>query len=104
MRNPGAIAAEVVRLLDNPARRRKQMVADFDDVIAKLGKGGANENAARAILKELPGPMKSDRDVEERISSLHADRLIDLHFDLPLSLFLSRPRRNIVATGFPAGI
>jgi membrane dipeptidase len=26
--------------------------------------------------------------------------LIDLHFDLPLSLFLSRPRRNVVATDF----
>jgi membrane dipeptidase len=37
---------------------------------------------------------------EERVSRLHADRLIDLHFDLPLSLFLSRPRRNVVATDF----
>ncbi|MBA2436507.1 MAG: membrane dipeptidase [Chthoniobacterales bacterium] len=38
--------------------------------------------------------------MEDRISRLHADRLVDLHFDLPLSLFLSRPRRNIVATDF----
>ncbi len=37
---------------------------------------------------------------EERVSRLHAGRLIDLHFDLPLSLFLSRPRRNIIATDF----
>ena len=29
------------------------MLADFDEVIAKLGKGGANEVAARAILKEI---------------------------------------------------
>ena len=53
--DPAAIATEVLRLLDNPDRRQ-QMVADFDDVIAKLGKGGANETAARAILKELPAP------------------------------------------------
>jgi membrane dipeptidase len=44
--------------------------------------------------------VKSGFDVEERIAALHADRLVDLHFDLPLSLFLSRPRRNVVATDF----
>jgi len=49
---PGAIAAEVLRLLDDRARR-EQMIADFDSVIAKLGPGGANEAAARAILKEV---------------------------------------------------
>jgi lipid-A-disaccharide synthase len=53
--DPGAIAAEVLRLLDNPARRQ-QMVADFDAVIAKLGKGGASETAAGVILRELPTP------------------------------------------------
>ncbi|MBA3832562.1 MAG: hypothetical protein H0X34_11850 [Chthoniobacterales bacterium] len=37
---------------------------------------------------------------EERVSRLHAGRLIDLHFDLPLSLFLSRPRRNVIAADF----
>ena len=37
---------------------------------------------------------------EERISRLHVGRLIDLHFDLPLILFLSQPRRNIVAPDF----
>jgi membrane dipeptidase len=37
---------------------------------------------------------------EERISRLHAGRLIDLHFDLPLILYLSRPRRNIIAPDF----
>jgi membrane dipeptidase len=37
---------------------------------------------------------------EEKISRLHTGGLIDLHFDLPLILFLSRPRRNIVATDF----
>ena len=44
--------------------------------------------------------MKSAKSIEERIASLHADRLVDLHFDLPLSLFLSRPRRNVIATDF----
>ena len=38
--------------------------------------------------------------IEERISCLHAARVIDLHFDLPLILFLSQPRRDIVATDF----
>lgn len=38
--------------------------------------------------------------IEERVSHLHAGRLIDLHYDLPLSLFLSRPRRSVVATDF----
>ena len=37
---------------------------------------------------------------EERIAQLHADRLVDLHFDLPLGLFLKRPRRNVIATDF----
>jgi membrane dipeptidase len=38
--------------------------------------------------------------IEERVSHLHADRLIDMHFDLPLSLFLSRARRNVIAADF----
>jgi membrane dipeptidase len=37
---------------------------------------------------------------EEKISHLHADGVIDLHFDLPLSLFLSRGRRNVIASDF----
>lgn len=37
---------------------------------------------------------------EVRVSRLHAGRLVDLHCDLPLSLFLSRPRRNVIATDF----
>jgi lipid-A-disaccharide synthase len=49
---PSAIAREVMKLLDDGGRR-EQMLADFDEVIAKLGKGGANEVAARAILKEI---------------------------------------------------
>ena len=49
---PSAIAREVMELLDDDGRR-EQMLADFDEVIAKLGKGGANEVAARAILREI---------------------------------------------------
>ena len=49
---PSAIAREVMELLDDDGRR-EQMLADFDEVIAKLGKGGANEVAARAILGEI---------------------------------------------------
>jgi lipid-A-disaccharide synthase len=49
---PAAIASAVIELLDDRARRER-MLADFDDVIAKLGKGGANEAAARAILEIL---------------------------------------------------
>ena len=38
--------------------------------------------------------------MENRVSRLHSGGLVDLHFDLPLSLFLSRPRRNVVASDF----
>lgn len=38
--------------------------------------------------------------IEERTSRLHAGGLIDLHFDLPLGLFLSRGRHNIIASDF----
>ena len=37
---------------------------------------------------------------EEKISRLHSGGVIDLHFDLPLILLLSRPRRNFVAPDF----
>ena len=49
---PSAIAGEVLQLLDDRTRR-EQMLADFDAVIAKLGKGGASEVAARAILEAV---------------------------------------------------
>ncbi len=52
---PSAIASEVAGLL-NDRERRQQMLADFDKVIAKLGKGGANENAAQAIFEAVNGP------------------------------------------------
>jgi lipid-A-disaccharide synthase len=51
---PSAIVAEVTKLLDDRARRER-MLADFDEVVAKLGHGGANEAAARAILEAVNG-------------------------------------------------
>ncbi|HEX4667617.1 MAG TPA: lipid-A-disaccharide synthase [Chthoniobacterales bacterium] len=47
---PSAIAAAVTQLLEDETRR-EQMLREFETVIAKLGKGGANEAAARAILQ-----------------------------------------------------
>ncbi len=38
--------------------------------------------------------------MEDKVSRLHAGGLVDLHFDLPLSLFLSRPRQGVVAADF----
>lgn len=52
---PATIAQEILQLLKEPARREK-MISDFDQVIAKLGPGGADETAARAILDELTRP------------------------------------------------
>ena len=49
---PATIAAEVGRLLDDSARR-ELMLAGFDEVIGKLGSGGAKEKAARAILDAI---------------------------------------------------
>ncbi len=37
---------------------------------------------------------------EEKIAQLHRGGLVDMHYDLPLSLFLSRDRRNVIATDF----
>ena len=49
---PGAIAEEILRLLDDPAQR-EQMRAAFDQVISQLGPGGADATAARAILDAI---------------------------------------------------
>ncbi|MDQ3199652.1 MAG: dipeptidase [Verrucomicrobiota bacterium] len=38
--------------------------------------------------------------VDERIAQLHRDRIVDLHFDLPLGLYLKRDRRKIIASDF----
>lgn len=49
---PAAIVSAMLRLLDE-RDRRKEMIANFDKVIAELGPGGANQAAARAILGEI---------------------------------------------------
>src|SRR5215813_13432303 len=49
---PHAIVKEVELLMeDSPARDR--MISDFDAIISKLGRTGASERAAQAILEEL---------------------------------------------------
>jgi lipid-A-disaccharide synthase len=49
---PGNIAKAVRRLIDEPSARAA-MISAFDQVIASLGKGGASDRAARAILDEI---------------------------------------------------
>ncbi len=92
---PSTIAHAILDLLGNESHCT-QMIADFDSVIAKLGTSGASENAARAIL----AGTEMSKDIEKRIARLHADRLIDMHFDLPLSLFWNRARQNVVTSDF----
>ncbi|MGI8432250.1 MAG: lipid-A-disaccharide synthase, partial [Chthoniobacterales bacterium] len=46
---PAAISEAVLQLLEEP-KRREQMVADFDAVIAQLGTGSAHAAAAGAVL------------------------------------------------------
>jgi lipid-A-disaccharide synthase len=49
---PALIAKAVLQLMyDSTARDR--MLREFDQIVAKLGEGGASEKAARAILEEL---------------------------------------------------
>ena len=49
---PAAIAEEVLRL-SRDAARREQMLAEFEVVAAKLGRGGASAQAARAIVAAI---------------------------------------------------
>src|SRR4051794_23237073 len=39
-------------------------------------------------------------DIEEHIARLHAGGVIDMHFDLPLGLYWSRTRRDVIAKDF----
>jgi lipid-A-disaccharide synthase len=49
---PDAIAKTVLQLINNPTVRDR-MISEFHHVVAKLGKGGADKKAARAIVEEL---------------------------------------------------
>ncbi|HEY2712106.1 MAG TPA: membrane dipeptidase [Chthoniobacterales bacterium] len=44
--------------------------------------------------------MTSADSINERIALLHVGGIIDLHYDLPLGLFLQRARSNIIPTDF----
>src|SRR6266481_6266857 len=46
------IVKAVLRLINDPGARDR-MISEFDQIVAKLGEGGASEKAARAILEEL---------------------------------------------------
>ncbi len=50
---PGDIAAEMLRLLDPAGEARAQQIAALDEVVTRLGGGGAAERAAAAVLTEL---------------------------------------------------
>jgi lipid-A-disaccharide synthase len=48
----GAVAKAVRRLVED-ACAREHMISEFDAIMAKLGRGGASEKAAQAIMEEL---------------------------------------------------
>jgi lipid-A-disaccharide synthase len=62
---PKPIANAVLALMNDPARRR-QMIAEFDATIDKLGEAGASERAARAVLGEL-GSVATDEHGSSRM-------------------------------------
>ena len=41
-----------------------------------------------------------EKSVEERIDRLHADGIVDLHFDMPMDLYEKRDRTNVLATEY----
>ena len=45
----------------------------------------------------MSAPEKS---TEQRIDQLHADGIVDLHFDMPMDLYEKRNRTNVLATDF----
>ncbi len=49
---PGAIAREVLKLMDDQSLRQR-MISDFDEIIGKLAQGDADQAAAQAILAEF---------------------------------------------------
>ena len=44
--------------------------------------------------------MTAVKSIEERIEQLHADGIVDLHFDMPMDLYEKRDRTNVLATDF----
>src|SRR5712691_9302058 len=41
-----------------------------------------------------------EKSIEERIDQLHADGIVDLHFDMPMDLYEKRYRTNVLATDY----
>jgi membrane dipeptidase len=41
-----------------------------------------------------------EESIEERIDRLHADGIVDLHFDMPMDLYEKRDRTSVLATNF----
>src|SRR5712691_3354830 len=42
----------------------------------------------------------SQESIEERIKRLHANGIVDLHFDLPMDLYERRDRKNVLVDDF----
>src|SRR5713226_7616538 len=40
------------------------------------------------------------KSIEERIDRLHADGIVDLHFDMPMDLYEKRGRANVLGTDY----
>jgi lipid-A-disaccharide synthase len=53
---PPAIARAILALLNDQVSRQR-MIADFDEVVGKLGQGDADQTAAQAILSEINGSL-----------------------------------------------
>ena len=42
----------------------------------------------------------TEKSIEERIDQLHADGVVDLHFDMPMDLYEKRDRTNVLASDY----
>src|SRR5436189_6464828 len=42
----------------------------------------------------------TEESTDERIDRLHADGIVDMHFDLPMDLYEKRDRKNVLETEF----
>jgi lipid-A-disaccharide synthase len=58
---PREMAKAVLKLLTDSESRR-HLISEFDAIVAKLGAGGANRKAARAILDEIGEGSRHDND------------------------------------------
>lgn len=54
-----AVAGALEQLLSE-GEKRQRMIAEFEQLTAQLGEGGASDQAAQAILQEIPPQTKAD--------------------------------------------